>query len=143
MIEIAVSITNTIQEFTEKGSKQVNWSINTSAGKWSPKEILGHLIDSAYINLQRFVRCTYESNFTLTYSQNEWVAAQNYQNADIAELLLLWRLINKQIITVLDNYPSESWNAVCNNHTVEFLTNDYIAHINHHINQIIAFANTD
>ena len=54
----------------------IQWEYKASSEKWSKKEIIGHLIDSAMINLQRFVRCTYEENFKLTYEQVEWVEAQ-------------------------------------------------------------------
>ena len=143
MNDITTRITNTINKFIEQQSQQVNWAGESLNGKWSPKEILGHLIDSAQVNLQRFVRCTYESNFVLIYAQDEWVAAQHYKDADITELLSLWQLINKQIVTVLNNYPPERWQATCNDHTVEFLANDYIDHMCHHLNQIIAFTTTD
>jgi hypothetical protein len=143
MNKIAARLTDTITEFIEQHSQHVNWTHQPVPGKWSPKEILGHLTDSANINLQRFVRCTYENDFKLTYAQNEWVAAQHYRDADLTELLCLWRLINKQIITVLNNYPYERWQAICNNNTVEFLANDYIDHMCHHLDQIIALTNGD
>ncbi len=143
MNEITTRLTGTIKEFIEQELKRVSFTDQPVPGKWSTKEILGHLTDSAYVNLQRFIRCTYESGFVLTYAQDEWVAAQNYKSADITELLSLWRLINKQIVTVLNNYPPERWQATCNEHTVEFLANDYIDHMRHHLNQIIALTKTD
>ncbi len=139
MNKIADSLRDTINEFIEQSSHQVNWNYHPIAGKWSPKEILGHLIDSAYVNLQRFVRCTYESGFVLTYAQDEWVTAQHYKDVDITELLSLWQLVNKRIETVLNNYPTGRWQAICNDHTVEFLANDYIDHMRHHLRQIVAF----
>lgn len=139
MNEVTNKLTNTINQFIEHQSQDINWAHKPIPGKWSAKEVLGHLIDSAHINLQRFVRCNYESSFTLTYDQDEWVAAQHYDNADITELLTLWKLVNGRIITILNNYPTDRWQAVCNGHTVEFLANDYIDHMHHHLNQIIAF----
>ncbi|MEJ0080591.1 MAG: hypothetical protein WDM78_06450 [Puia sp.] len=64
-----------------------NWNYKAGPNKWSKKEIIGHLIDSAQINLQRFVRATYTENFKVTYEQMEWVDAQQYVHADIQELL--------------------------------------------------------
>src|SRR5471030_3547064 len=78
----------------------INWTYKSAPDKWSKKEIIGHLIDSAQINLQRFVRCTYEENFKLTYEQVEWVQAQRYREADINKLLDLWQLLNQQIARV-------------------------------------------
>lgn len=136
MNNVTATLIDTVDEFIEHSSTMVNWLHQLVAGKWSSKEVLGHLIDSAYINLQRFVRCTYESDFTLTYAQDDWVAAQCYRDANIDELLILWKLVNKQIVTTLNNYRSDNWQAICNSHTAEFLANDYVDHIRHHLAQI-------
>ncbi|MES2277470.1 MAG: DinB family protein [Bacteroidota bacterium] len=140
---IAVSVT--VNQFLEKTKiHPIDWDRKPAPGKWSAKEIIGHLTDSAQINLQRFVRCTYEDDFKLIYFQDEWVTAQRYQQADIADVLLLWQLLNAQIQRVLDNYPPGRWQVKCDNgrdsvslNTVEFLAYDYIAHLQHHLKQII------
>lgn len=124
-------------------NKPVDWESKPAPGKWSNKEIMGHLCDSATINMQRFVRCTYEENFKLIYEQDEWVTAQHYQEMDIAVLLELWRLLNAQIARVLSNYPADRWQAQCDTskkeiglHTVEWLAADYVVHLQHHLNQV-------
>jgi hypothetical protein len=121
----------------------IDWDAKPDPSRWSRKEIIGHLIDSAQINLQRFVRCTYEENFKLTYEQVEWVQAQHYQDEDINEILELWRLLNFQIIRVWKNYPADRLIAKCDNskavvtlHTVEFLAQDYVDHLKHHLRQV-------
>ncbi|WP_428331427.1 DinB family protein [Mucilaginibacter sp.] len=121
----------------------IDWDYRPGANKWSKKEIIGHLIDSAQVNLQRFVRCTYEENFKLIYAQEEWVIAQHYNQAAVTELLTLWRLLNMQIIRVLDNYPKDRLLIKCDNskierhlHTVEWLAKDYVAHLKHHLKQL-------
>ncbi|MDB5124245.1 MAG: DinB superfamily protein [Mucilaginibacter sp.] len=136
LIEIIESVVN-------RNREQIDWGFKPSPNKWSKKEIVGHLIDSAQINLQRFVRCTYEDKFKLVYAQEEWVAVQRYQDADIAELLALWRLLNRQIVRVLKSYPPDRVGAQCDNsktgvslHTVEWLAQDYVDHMNHHLGQI-------
>ena len=123
---------------------QTNGIISQTPRNGQKKEIIGHLIDSATINMQRFVRCTFEENFKLTYQQVEWVEAQKYQLADVNDLLQLWRLLNKQIILVLENYPPERLSAQCDNdktmvslHSVEWLAKDYVAHMKHHLKQVI------
>lgn len=125
-------------------TNDIDWTSKPGKDKWSKKEIMGHLIDSASNNLHRFVRCTYEQNFKLVYAQSEWVAAQHYQDAKIEDLLTLWRLLNKQISTVLKNYPQQMLQITCdtgkqevNLRTVEFLANDYVVHLEHHLKQII------
>jgi hypothetical protein len=140
-----IPVSVTVNEFLEKTKiHPVDWERKPSSGKWSAKEIIGHLTDSAQINLQRFVRCTYEESFKLIYFQDEWVTAQRYQQADINEVLLLWKLLNAQIQRVLDNYPPDRWQVKCDNgrnevslNTVEFLAYDYVAHMRHHLKQII------
>jgi hypothetical protein len=134
----------TIDDFINKTlTLNIDWDTRPAPGKWSNKEIIGHLTDSAQINLQRFVRCTYESGFKLIYYQDEWVAAQHYNDAHIDDVLTLWQLLNRQIIRVLQNYPPERLQAQCDNsregvslHTVEFLAADYVKHLQHHLQQV-------
>ena len=145
MTETIKDLENTVAAFAMAvRSADINWDVKTQADKWSNKEILGHLIDSAQINLQRFVRCTYEENFKLIYEQDDWVEGQAYQVADVANLVTLWIALNRQIIHVLSNFPADRLTATCDNnksrvslHTVEWLSADYVAHMQHHLNQIL------
>jgi hypothetical protein len=134
----------TIDEFLKSEIDTMDWEAKPAPEKWSKKEILGHLIDSAQINLERFVRCTYEENFKLVYWQNEWVTAKHYQETDVKEILDLWILINRQIIRVLTNYPADRLQAKCDNsrnsvtlNTVEFIAADYVTHMQHHLKQVV------
>lgn len=62
------------------------------------KQILGHLIDSASNNHQRMVRLQYSKDllFFPDYRQDNdlWIALQDYQNADWANLIQLWKFYN-------------------------------------------------
>jgi DinB superfamily len=144
MKKIARELESVIANFLNSDILVKNWNYKAGPGVWSKKQIIGHLIDSAQINLQRFVRSTYMENFKVTYDQVEWVDAQHYANADIKELLELWRLLNKQIIRVLENYPperlqvqSDTGSTEVSYHTVECLAQDYVNHLNHHLNSIV------
>lgn len=138
MNQVTAPLTAAIDQFiTATGKQTIDWEYKPSTEKWSNKEIIGHLCDSAQINLQRFVRCTYEENFKLVYEQEEWVKAQHYQKMNITDLLQLWRLLNLQITRVLDNYPPDRLQVKCDNnkkevnlHAVEWLAHDYVAHCN-------------
>ena len=138
------NLTPKIEQFLQLvQNKPVDWTSKSAPGKWSNKEIIGHLCDSAMVNLQRFVRCTYQENFKLVYEQNEWVTTQRYQEMDTDDLLNLWRLLNRQIVRVLKKYPAGRWKVQCDTsrvgtgfHTVEFLAHDYVVHLQHHLDQI-------
>jgi hypothetical protein len=143
MEDIALELSEVINAFVNSDWESIDWDYKPSPEKWSAKETLGHLVDSAQINLQRFVRCTYEEKFKLVYYQDEWVLVQHYQEAVINDLLTLWRLLNEQIVRVLANYPEDRLQVQCDTgkaapslHTVQWLASDYIVHLNHHLTQI-------
>ncbi|MGI4872680.1 MAG: hypothetical protein ACRYFX_16080, partial [Janthinobacterium lividum] len=101
------------------------------------------LADSALHNLSRFVRGTYESDFALTYAQNEWVRAQRYQHTPVPATAELWQLLNRQLAQILRHYPAERRTARCDvgQHgpawvTMETLAHDYLAHLRHHLRQL-------
>jgi hypothetical protein len=143
MEEALTLLIDTIGDFLKTDHDAIDWDTKPSPGEWSKKEILGHLIDSAQVNIARFTRCTYEQNFKLVYAQNEWVATKHYQETDIKEILDLWILLNRQIVRILSNYPADKLHAVCDTgknevqlHTVEWLAGDYVVHMRHHLRQI-------
>jgi len=143
MEEIVQNLAEAIDNFLKIEQQNIDWDFKIREENWSNKEIIGHLIDSAQINLQRFVRCTYEQDFKLVYAQNEWVAAAHYQNADIKEVLDLWILLNRQIIRVLINYPEDRLDVTCDIgktevqlYSVKWLAEDYVRHMQHHLGQI-------
>ncbi len=144
MDQVTTQLSFAIDQFIAIANRHIiDWEYKPSPEKWSNKEIIGHLCDSAQINLQRFVRCTYEDKFKLIYEQDEWVAAQHYQDMDVDDLMQLWRLLNLQIARVLDNYPPGRLQTMCDNdkkevklHTVKWLAQDYLNHLRHHLNQV-------
>jgi hypothetical protein len=122
-------------------------------GKWSPKEILGHLIDSASNNHGRFVRAQLGDDLVFPgYEQERWVAAQNYAEAAWSDLIALWRGFNLHLARVMDGVPEEirlaprakhnldqiGWRAVPRGEpaTLDDFMNDYVDHLEHHLAQI-------
>src|SRR5438045_3470829 len=78
-------------------------------GKWSRKEIVGHLIDSASNNHQRFVRARFTDDLICpTYDQDAWVRAQCYATAPWTELVSLWMLFNLHLARVMEAIPHEA-----------------------------------
>lgn len=121
----------------------INWEDKPTLDRWSPKEVIGHLTDSALINLERLIRCTYQSGFKLVYDQEQWVRVQQYQQADLSNLLSVWTALNTKISTVLQDYPIHALQNTCDIgkpeidlRSAEWLAGDYLAHLQHHLRQI-------
>jgi hypothetical protein len=112
-------------------------------GKWSPKEILGHLIDSASNNHHRFVRAQEVDALTFPkYAQEHWVRVQGYHESSWPELVELWRLYNRHLAQVIGRIPPERLDTVCTITpnapvTLGFLVEDYLEHLKHHLRQIL------
>src|SRR4051812_1604531 len=83
-----------LRSITEEQSERAR-----AEGKWSAKEIVGHLIDSAANNHQRFVRGQFSENLIFPgYDQNQWIQAQQYQRESWPLLIELWRLYNLHLL---------------------------------------------
>ena len=123
-------------------------------GKWSPREILGHLIDSASNNHQRFVRAGSQDDLIFRgYEQDYWVEVQDYQRAPWRELMLLWASFNRHLARVMEAIPEDvrlrshrrhnlhevAWRAVPETEpaTLQYFMNDYVDHLEHHLSQIL------
>jgi hypothetical protein len=111
--------------------------------RWSQKEILGHLIDSAANNHQRFVRASYNAaaEFPL-YNQNEWVRIQRYNESQWPELVELWAAYNRHLSNIIERILKEALDAPCNIGkdspvTLEFVAKDYVRHLRHHLDQLL------
>ena len=76
--------------------------------QWSKKEILGHLIDSATNNHQRFIRIQYEYEPVIFYDQNEWNALSNYNHLNTSHLINLWQIYNQHLVEIIKIIPVEN-----------------------------------
>lgn len=117
-------------------------AVKPAPGKWSKKEILGHLVDSASNNHQRFVRMQLENGLHLPqYAQDDWVSLQGYQQRAWNEIVTLWETCNKHILHILKNINEKSLANVAvfpeyGTKTLQFIIDDYVDHIEHHFKQI-------
>lgn len=114
-------------------------------GKWSKKEILGHLIDSAINNLKRFTEIQFlpQPYKIISYRQDDLVRVNNYQSLPPDHLLDLWKKLNQQIAFVVKNIPEEKLNYPVDPQydngemrTLGWIICDYVAHLQHHLKQL-------
>jgi hypothetical protein len=110
---------------------------------WTRKQILGHLIDSASNNHQRFVRSQLEADITFPpYEQDGWIAAQRYDDRPWGELLLLWRSYNLHLVHLISVVPDAKLQNRCvvradEPDTLGHHMTDYVRHLEHHLGQIL------
>ncbi len=124
-------------------------------GKWSAKEIIGHLIDSAANNHQRFVRAVWQEDLIFSgYDQDAWVAVQGYQGVPWPDLLDLWASYNYHLAHVMRAIPDPVRSRMHTRHNLEtvawqpvprgqatsldYLMRDYFGHLQHHLRQVEA-----
>ncbi|MEO7963888.1 MAG: DinB family protein [Gemmatimonadaceae bacterium] len=117
---------------------------------WSRRELIGHLIDSASINNQRFVRSQVQDDLVFhSYDQDLWVASQKYHDAEWVELVQLWALHNRQIARVMSSIPERVRLREHRRHNFDriafhivpaedpsslgYLMDDYVLHLKHHL----------
>lgn len=129
-------------------------AIRPAPGKWSHREIIGHLIDSASNNHQRFVRAVWMTDLVFPgYEQDGWVELQRYQEVSWNELLDLWVAFNGHVARVMAAVPEAVRRKVHTRHnldqvafqveqavaspTLEFFMLDYVAHLEHHLRQVL------
>ena len=123
--------------------------------KWSIAEIIGHLVDSASNNHQRFVRARWMDDLVFpSYEQDRWVDAQRYRDAPWPELLELWRTFNLHIARVMAATPQDvrtrshrthnlhelGWQPIAADApaTLDWFMRDYVGHLRHHLAQVDA-----
>lgn len=147
---------NTLEE-TEKKFRAITEeqsAYKPAPGKWSQKEILGHLIDSSINNIRRIVIGQMQNSLVFQgYEQNEWIRLQNYQKEDWNFLIDLWKLNNLHFIHIVEEISERIYTKQFTEHnfdqilsekfekgkpvTLEDLIRDYLSHMKHHINQIV------
>jgi hypothetical protein len=126
----------------------------SAPGKWSPREIIGHLVDSASNNHQRFVRAASMEDLVLPgYEQDRWVEIQDYQRASWSELVKFWASFNRHIARVMTSIPEDARTRLRERHnlheiawqpvpateptTLGYFMNDYVDHLEHHLRQVL------
>lgn len=121
----------------------VVWAEPYAPGKWKRVEVLGHLIDSASNNHQRFVRALLQDSIDLpAYDQEGCIRVVDPAGFGVERLLCLWVDYNLLIAHIMERIPASKLATPCRIGeaeavTLEFLVNDYNAHLKHHLDQIL------
>ena len=138
-----------IQSLVHKGISELSiinpkeTDVKLSPDKWSKKEILGHLIDSALNNHQRCVRAGYKvADQFPAYDQNEWVRIQEYNKLSWHDLIRFWNDLNQHLCHIIRCLPEDAKSRPCNIGKEEpvilkFVVEDYARHLQHHLEQIL------
>ena len=145
---IAPEIASELDRVLESSSEHLRAITEESAAKrpkpeaWCKKEILGHLIDSASNNHQRFVRLQLAPSLEMpAYEQNGWVRSQNYAGRPWRDLVELWLAYNRHLVHVIRNADASAaqhvWKAAAGDVKLQFIIEDYVRHLNHHLAQIL------
>ena len=131
------------QNFWQKLKSQ-NFSLKVSPEKWSKKEIIGHLIDSATNNHHRFVQIQFQDLVLIPYDQNKWNEGNFYQQISGKQIIDFWTIYNQHLIEIIKRIREEDlqkeFTTIDNkNCTLSFLVNDYVAHLEHHLRQVVDY----
>jgi hypothetical protein len=112
-------------------------------GKWSPKEELGHLIDSAANNHLRFARGAMQPEVRDPgYAQEDWVRLHGYSGMQWDSLVNFWFEYNTLLARLVGRIGPDRLTILCfigGNEpvTLGFVIEDYIMHMQHHIDQLL------
>ena len=143
MQPIILNLEKIIHNYTRRlaAVSEVVYADKPMPEKWSKKEILGHLVDSAQNNIRRFIVAQYEDNPTIGYAQDDWVRLSGYQTYPIEDLVTFWTLLNRHIVIILRQMSPAAAQRMCSMggqpQSLEWVAADYCNHLLHHLHQIL------
>jgi hypothetical protein len=118
-------------------------ALRPDGGGWSRKQELGHLIDSAANNRARFINAALAGQYAgPSYDGDGWVDLGGYAGMAWTDVVSLWTALNRALAVVLERIPPERLCAPCrigdgDPVTLEFVIDDYIRHMRHHLDHIV------
>lgn len=155
-----MSLANKLQEILRAAAPllsqvtEAEWNAKPDPERWSKKEILGHLVDSAYNNHQRFVRGAYREDLCFEgYDQNAWVRRNAYQQRPVEDVVGTFFTSQHHLAFTIATLPTDRLDRETSEHnfhrmamrkvpagaprSLGFLIEDYLFHLVHHLQQIV------
>jgi hypothetical protein len=111
--------------------------------KWSAKQELGHLIDSASNNHMRFVHAAIGPEFRgPSYQQESWVRVHRYEELPWETLVGFWSQYNLLLAHLVEGLSEERLGGMCyiGSHPaapLRHVVEDYAVHMQHHLDQLL------
>jgi len=156
MDELAERLRRTVEDAARRFARisEAESERRPAPGKWSKKELVGHLVDSAANNHQRFVRARFQDDLVFEgYAQDDWIRVQRYQQEPWGELVALWRAYNLHLAHVIEGIPADVRDKVHRRHSLDriawrevpagepttlgYFLRDYVGHMEHHLAQAL------
>jgi hypothetical protein len=136
LIQILDNIPAKLRAFSEE-----EFSTSPTPGKWSKKQIIGHLIDSATNNHHRFVRAQFDDKPTILYEQESWNEYSYYQSMSQGHIITFWEMYNRHIAELIKRIPPAMMQRDCTmsdgkGYTIAWVFEDYVRHLEHHLKQV-------
>src|SRR5690242_14559656 len=118
-------------------------ALKPAPDKWSRKQIIGHLVDSAANNHRRFIAARIEESPNIFYNQDEWNRLSDYNELDTQVLIRLWEHYNIFIAHIVRHISTADLNRKCrvgnSEYTLSYIITDYVVHLEHHLKQLVSY----
>lgn len=122
-----------------------NITYKPTPSKWSKQEILGHLVVSATNNHHRFIKAQFEPLVIIPYAQDEWNEVSHFNDMHRAHVTNFWAMYNQHLVELLKRMPADALQTTCTlgkkSVTLQWLIEDYVWHMEHHLRQIVGAEN--
>lgn len=110
-------------------------------GKWTIKELLGHLIDGEKILAYRALRIARSDKTPIEgYDENTYIENGNFNDLPIAALIEEFVLVRKANVRFFESLPEKAWTRIGTANGKEFsvraLAFIIVGHVRHHLQVI-------
>ena len=143
MKDVYLELGSIINDFYNKYKDMDNKITSKKPGvdRWTLKEIVGHLIDSASNNHQRFVRLQIVDELIFPgygKDNSKWLEIAKYNEMNFSDIMLLWKQYNILIGNIIKGADESKFknrwkNSEGDKQTLKDLMTDYVRHIKDHV----------